>query len=33
VKVKRLADRHEEEVAKDALPAWMQEQRKLRPES
>jgi histidyl-tRNA synthetase len=33
VKVKRLADRHEEEVAQDALPAWMQEQRKLRPES
>ncbi|MFZ0435042.1 MAG: histidine--tRNA ligase [Chthoniobacterales bacterium] len=31
VKVKRLADRHEEEVAKDALPAWLQEQRNLRP--
>jgi histidyl-tRNA synthetase len=27
VKVKRLADRHEEEVAKDSLPAWLQEQR------
>jgi histidyl-tRNA synthetase len=27
VKVKRLSDRHEEEVAKDSLPAWLQEQR------
>jgi histidyl-tRNA synthetase len=27
VKVKRLADRHEEEVAKDSLPAWLQKQR------
>lgn len=30
VKVKRLADRHEEEVAKDGLPAWLQEQRNLK---
>lgn len=30
VKVKRLADRHEESVPKEALAAWLQEQRNLK---
>jgi histidyl-tRNA synthetase len=33
VKVKRLADRHEESVSKEALAEWLQGQRNLRPET
>jgi histidyl-tRNA synthetase len=33
LKVKRLADRHEESVSKEALAAWLREQRDLRPET
>jgi histidyl-tRNA synthetase len=33
LKVKRLADRHEEEVSQEDLPAWMQEKRNLKAET
>lgn len=33
LKVKRLYDRHEEEMGEDVLAAWLQEQRNLRPET
>jgi histidyl-tRNA synthetase len=33
LKVKRLSDRHEEEMGEDVLAAWLQEQRNLRPET
>lgn len=33
LKVKRLADRHEEEVSQESLPAWMQEKRNLKAET
>jgi histidyl-tRNA synthetase len=32
LKVKRLSDRHEEEMGEDVLAEWLQEQRNLRPE-
>ena len=33
LKVKRLSDRHEEEMGEDVLAAWLQEQRNLKPET